>query len=406
MRSAKYRCGLILSVFFVLVLCEVALGVGVQPLAVDFDLRPGQSARFTLRLTPTGEEELIHLSIYRPVQLPTGSFAFEQGDPESFPASRWVKLPSQPLRVAGNQPSEIEVQVSVPFGVSGSHVLIIMVEPQPVGGLPPGGLRIRYAVRVVIRVPGPADLPRANLDFLRLEQDEAGDPVFVAQVSNPSSQDYPATVELTIRDENHRLVERLALRTLVGHQNNEDATRIYPGAKVLYTGSPRRPLAPGTYHLRALLQYAERGQGVINQSINIQYDDSDLSQQAVAGQYITLDREAIEARLRPRQRQMEPLTITNLSPRPLYAQVKLESLPEGGPLSVADFVTVYGPELLPLRSTHPNRIVLSIQIPPNAVFGHYRGVAKVIVYTDQTLTEVLEEQRIPIEVFVGHETAN
>lgn len=103
---------------------------------------------------------------------------------------------------------------------------------------------------------------------------------------------------------------------------------------------------------------------------------------------------------------MEPLTITNLSPRPLYAQVKLESLPEGGPLSVADFVTVYGPELLPLRSTHPNRIVLSIQIPPNAVFGHYRGVAKVIVYTDQTLTEVLEEQRIPIEVFVGHETAN
>ena len=34
------------------------------------------------------------------------------------------------------------------------------------------------------------------------------------------------------------------------------------------------------------------------------------------------------------------------------------------------------------------------------------GCGKVIVYTDQTLTEVLEEQRIPIEVFVGHETAN
>ena len=65
-----------------------------------------------------------------------------------------------------------------------------------------------------------------------------------ALVANPSAWDYLVSGEVTVRDSERRLVERIQLNSEAGARANLTETRIYPGSEVEYTGTVTKRLEP------------------------------------------------------------------------------------------------------------------------------------------------------------------
>ena len=401
----KLFFGLLLFLFIITLTSSFCSAVGVQPLTVDLQLRPGQTGRFNLILSPSGRQESVQFEVYQPAQTYSGNLVFMKAEPEVFPEMNWVTLPSDPVIVPANEQRQVPISISVPFGASGTHVITIMVEPEPEEATNNVAIQVRYAIRVIVRVTGPSLPVRGELSFLRLEKDEHGRQLITAEVSNPSHVDFEAEVEVTIRGENRSLIERLNLRTQPGHQNDSNITRIYPGAKVLFTNYPERYLPPGTYFFSAILKYGERGQSIINETITIEPGDFEPPSDDSLGTIINVKPARIEASLDPKKRQTGAIELFNASQEQIYVRVTPAEFKPGYEYSAQDWLQVYGiSESIPLAPMQPGRFILTMQVPPEAEPGGYYANLRLTAYADPELTQVIEELLTPVICVVSKGT--
>ncbi len=155
------RKAIIAAVVLLFLVSWPSLGAGVRPLVLDLDLTPGDRTEFEITLTPGTTEEIVDLTLYQPIQLLDGSLNYLPADPAGFPAANWITLERNQVRVIPGAETSVKGTVQVPFSAGGTYVAVIMVEPQTPVAQQGITFRVRYAVRLNIRVNRPGLLTGA-----------------------------------------------------------------------------------------------------------------------------------------------------------------------------------------------------------------------------------------------------
>ena len=377
----------------------VALGAGVRPLVIEMSVRPGEQREFEISLTPGLGEELVDLTLYEPVQQLSGELIYQLPTNPAFSATSWVTLDSNVVRVLPDAESKVTGMIRVPFSASGSHTVIVMVEPRPPELTSGIGFQIRYAVRLSIRIEKAGVRPSAELMSLEVAPDLQGAPQIVARIKNTSALDFPVSGEVKIRDQERRLVERVTLRTPAGSSAGTDTTRVYPGAEVEFLGSITRPIAPGEYQMQAFFRYGESGQILRNETLVIN-----------AGDYVfpgfdefsvlAVNPPMVEHQLRAGERKSQIFEFENMVGDPLRIELALAAVMPDYSHSVVEWVELRSQQEFTLPARSRTRLAMTIAVPRDAIDGSYHGNA-VFKASDPASDGLLSIIAVPIDVFVG-----
>lgn len=378
--------------------------VGVRPLVIDLEVRAGETAPFELILSPSGQRERVQVRLFQPVQLPTGDLTYTEADPALFPASAWVKLEEDEVEVPAAQEVRVAGRVDVPFGVSGSHTVVLMVEPvveSQGGGVT---IQVRYAVRLNIRVPGVGAQARADVAQVQLVADAEGRPWVQASVLNPSPVDYLAEVQATVRDANRRLIERLSLQTESGRRSGTSASRIYPQSRLDFGGRVTSPLLPGTYELQVFARYAEGRQAVARTQVVVREGQFELPDGRLL---IQIDETHLELTAKPGTLTSTGFTVVNRTQEPVV--VGAAPLQAGGRAEqVWPLLRLRTPFPFTLRPGQSRRVTLSLQTARDQAEQGYYGTLLLQAVPESELDQPRaepQEIRLPVAVILGEVAA-
>lgn len=380
---------------------SLSLAAGVRPLVIEMDVRPGDVRDFEINLTPGLTEEIVDLTLYEPVQQLSGGLVYQLPTNPAFSATSWVTLDESTVRVLPDGETKVTGRVQIPFSASGSHTVIVMVEPRPPEIKSGIGFQIRYAVRLSIRVEKAGVRPTAELPLLEVQPDSQGAPQIVARVKNTSAMDFPMSGEVVIRDQERRLVERITLRTAAGASAGTDTTRIYPGAEVEFLGSITRPMAPGEYSMQTFFRYGDSGQILRNDPLVINpgdyvfpgFDEFDAFAVSPA---------AIEHSLRAGERKSQVFEFESMVGEPLRIEVSLAEVMSDYPYSLKDWLELRAQPQFNLPGRAKTRLAMTISVPRDAEDGSYHGQAVFRAFHGES-DELLTERVVPLNVLVGPE---
>ncbi|MGI6034779.1 MAG: hypothetical protein ACOYCE_03095 [Limnochordia bacterium] len=393
----KGMVGLILSTICVL-LCvsSTCLALGVRPLVMDLDVDPGHSETFELKLSAGAVQEIVDLNLYQPVQLITGGLDYQEGDPSIYPAINWITLEKNRITIPPEEEGTVRAQLKVPYDAGGSYTVVVMVEPAPGEAKTGITFRVRYAVRVHINVKRAGLRVTADIPEFDLVPDEEMRPVLRARLVNPSPLHYPASGEVTIRDINRRLIERVSVRTQAAWEAGVEETRIYPGAEVLLEGKVTEPLPPGEYDLRLFLRYADGKQVIKSKRVTVK--EGDFAQRIT---HLRLQPEMIAVNLRPGAAVSQVIQMQNRTDKPLVIKLGARDIASEYPQSVFSSLDVQlrGQGELTLEPHRQDRNVFIFRSTKDLEPGGYYGYLDVYAYSEEE--ELLETYPIPISVLVG-----
>lgn len=383
----------------ILIASPVTWAFGVRPLVIDLNVKPGDTRDFEIIFNPGNNDETVLLSLYQPVQLLSGNLAYQEPDPEAFPAVNWVKLEKSEFKVYPGEDSYVTGTIKVPFDAGGSHTVVIMAEPKVAADQPGITLIVRYAIRLNIRVDRPGLRTQAELRDFTMVPGAEGEPVVVARIANTSPWDYLVSGEVTIRDSEKRLVERLVLNSEAGARANLTQTRVYPGSEVEFAGMVTKRLSPGDYTLRSFFRYGEHGQIIQTENITV-----------VEGQYkfpgadeigaFTVEPEGITMELKAGQQKSQVLQLTSEIQEPSILVVSGKDLYPEYPYSPLEWVELRGSGQLELPGRGKGRVVLTVAIPKETADASYNGSIVLGAYTPET-GDLLSQKVIPLSIQVG-----
>lgn len=394
-RTAVKRGLVALAVSLVLVASSPSGAVGVRPLVLDLDMRPGEAAEFELILSSPRRPETLNLTMFEARQSQDGSLNYAPADSARFPAAHWVTLEAQRVVVRPGEEVPVRGRVQVPYDAGGSYIVVVMVEPET--PLSTGvAIRVRYAVRLHIRVQRVGLRPAAELLRFELVPDEHKAPILSMHMRNPSRLLYDVSAQVTIRDDTRRLVERVTLHTAASAPTGADTTQIYPGADVVFTGAVQQPLYPGEYEVRLFMRYADGRQLVKTRQIVIREDEFQTTGRT---RPLAVFPERIEAELHPGAVAARPIQLRNDDPLPLWAHVRGRPIAPGYSRSVFDAmdVQVRGDAVVEVESRRTGRTVLVLQAPKDVDVGGYYGYIDVDVFRGD---EHIDTVSVPMEVTV------
>lgn len=396
------------SSLFILIVVAILLGTsslglaaGVRPLVIEMTVRPGDVRDFEINLTPGPTEELVDLTLYEPVQQLSGGLVYQLPTNPAFSATSWVTLDNSTVRVLPDAESKVTGTIRVPFSASGSHTVIVMVEPRPPEITSGIGFQIRYAVRLSIRVDRAGARPTAEMPLLEVKPDSQGAPQIVARIKNTSALDYLTSGEVVIRDQDRRLVERVTLRTPAGSSAGTDTTRVYPGAEVEFLGSITRPMAPGEYSMQTFFRYGDSGQILSNDPLVINpgefvfpgFDEFDA---------FVVTPSVVENQLRAGERKSQVFEFESMVGDPLKMEVSLGEVMSDYEYSLVDWLELRSQPEFNLPGRAKTRLAMTIAVPREAADASYHGKAIFKAY-DPESNELLTETVVPIDVLVGAE---
>jgi len=386
------------SLFF----ADAVAAIEVRPLVLELNVRPGDVRDFEIALLPGLTEEIVDLTLYEPVQQLSGALAYQLPENPAFSATSWVNLERNVVRVYPDEEAKVTGRVTVPFSASGSHTVIIMVEPRPPEITAGISLQVRYAVRLSIRVERPGQRQVADLDEFSLQPGDRGQPVVRTVLKNPSPWDYLVEGEATIRDADGRLVERIALVSPATRGSEQQALRLYPGARVEFLGEVTKRLQPGDYSLRIYFRYGDHGQIIKNETISIAEGDFIFPNADELGVF-SIAPEAIEYAAKPGERKSQVLEFLSETADSVRMVVEPRPVAVDYPYSLSDWLQLRmsGNEFeLPGRRN--TRLGLTIAIPRDVADGSYHGTI-VVQALDPVTSKLLTEKLIPVTVVVGEE---
>ena len=372
--------------------------IGVQPLVVNLEMNQGETQQFELELTPEKNQAATALNLYYPRQQLTGSLSYEEGDLEKHSVLNWLKLPDKVIVPPGEE-TTVDVEVSVPYGAEGTHTAIIMVEPVVEEADVGITFKVRYAVRVNIHVDAPGLREDAEVDDFKLTSNEENKPLIKAHIKNPSPLSYNAAGEVTIRDTNRRLIERVPIRSQHAAQGGRKETTIYPGSEVIFEGEVTEPLPAGTYDLQLFLYYADGRQVIKRKTIEvgdefIDYENLD---------YIEIKPNVITEELRRGGAHTEAIDIRNRIGDPVNIKIGAKKIKSEYTRSLLDNfqVELRGGQQFYLAGRRSKRPVLIVRAPREEIeAGGYYDTLQVGVFDPET-EEQLQIRDIDLEFIVG-----
>lgn len=394
-------CIVVVLTIFALTNGLTVMAAGVRPLVIEMNVRPGDQRDFEINLTPGPTEELVDLTLYEPVQQLNGGLVYQLPTNPAFSATSWVALDSNTVRVLPDAESKVTGTIRIPFSASGSHTVIVMVEPRPPEIKSGIGFQVRYAVRLSIRVEKAGLRPTAEVTMLEVGPDNQGAPQIVARIKNTSALDFLVSGELAIRDQERRLVERITLRTPSGSSSGTDATRVYPGAEVEYIGSITRPLAPGEYSMQAFFRYGENGQILKNEHLVINQGEYVFPGFDELGA-IVVSPPVAEHQLRAGERKSQIFEFESMVGDPVRVEISLAEVMSDYDYSLVDWLELRSQSEFVLPARAKTRLAMTIAVPRDASDGSYHGKASFKVYNNAT-NGFLSETVVPINVLAGTE---
>lgn len=380
------------------VLSGLALGAAVQPLVFDLKAAPGETIPFSVAVTAQDVQEIIDVSLYGVLQGVDGNLQYSQDFPN--PALNWVQLDSNRIVIPPNEERQITGVVRVPLNAEGTHVVILMVEPD--AGITSGQVtfRFRYAVRLVINVERAGLRPDVVLESVGLQGDAEGNPIIRAIIHNKSSLLFPVSAEVTIRDENRALVERIQLRpTGQLDPSQPPSINIYPGATLWLDGLVTKPLFPGTYDLRLFTYYADGRQRVHADTFEVEH----MAYASAAELFLTVEPESIAVNVTPGGANSQVLTLTNNTTDKLFVEIGAAEIAPNYPYSIFDNFTVElrTPTQVEIEARRSARPVVIIRSPRDIKPGGYYG--QMMLTTTNENGELVSQQAVPIAAVVGQD---
>lgn len=356
--------------------------VGIRPMVIDLNMFPGETKEFEITLTPSETEEIVNLSFYQPVQLNTGGLAYQEADPELFPPVNWVQLETRQVVVPTGESRKVTGRVTVPFDAGATHTVIIMAEPVVEETETGVTFKVRYAIKININIERPGFRPEGEVTDFEFQSLENDFPVINAIFKNISPLHYDVSAEVTIRDEERRLIERVNLKTPIAWQSGRASTRIYPGAEVLFTGQVQEPLFPGKYELRLFFRYAEGRQ--IIQSKEIVIEEGDFPESRL--KTVEISPSTIEATIRPGSVSSTVVNIENKTKETLLFKINGREVEPEYTHSIYQNleVKVRGSEgEFEINPRSRKRLIISLQAPRETITGGYYGFLDFIQYNEK-----------------------
>ncbi|MFP4021719.1 MAG: hypothetical protein ACLFUK_08940 [Halanaerobium sp.] len=373
--------------------------IGVQPLVFDLEMEPGETKEFQLELTPENNEENAVLNLYSFTQQETGGLAYEEGNPEEHNVLNWLDLPEE-VTVPPGEETAVTGEVSVPYDAQGSHTAVVMVEPvvENEEGIT---LQVRYAVRVNIHVDSSGLREDIELQNFELTADENDHPVISTRLHNNSSLLYDAAGEVTIRDQNRQLIERVTLRSDYAAENNNDATTIYPDSEVVFDGQITEVLPAGEYDLQLFLRYADGRQLIERKTVEVgdQFVDSETME------YIEVEPETINQELRRGGAHTEPINISNRTGDQVDVQLSTQEIKSNYEHSLLDKfeLQLRGEQNTTIEGRRSVRPVLIVRSPREDIEdGGYYDKLRINVFDSET-EERLQSKTIDLAFVVGED---
>ncbi|HOB44130.1 MAG: hypothetical protein WBH35_06570 [Bacillota bacterium] len=398
----KYSATIALLALILLLLSAEVGAVGVRPLALDMYLQPGDTSEFELILSPEPTQQVVSLSLFRPVQLINGALAYEEGDASIYKAIDWIHLEQERVVVNPGEDTIVKGRVRVPFDAGGSYIVVVMVEPEGSTGHVEGAsgvvFRVRYAVRIAIHVDRPGLRPSAEVVDFQLVPDEERRPLVVTHIVNPSPLMYSVSAEVTIRDQNRRLVQRIDLQTQTARDSGLLSTSIFPGSQLRLEGAVTEPLFPGDYEMRLFLRYADGRQVIKREQISLTGGEFNQDDRMAC---LKVEPEGIEVSMRPGGSATQVIEMTNRIGEPVTVQIVGSNIRDEYPYSIFDSLEVglRGQTELTLEPRRPGRSILTIRAPREVADGGYYGNLEIGVFSEAG--DLVEVHTVPISAVVG-----
>ncbi|MFW6006991.1 MAG: hypothetical protein ACOCQ5_03295 [Halanaerobiales bacterium] len=395
-KSILFMLYLILLILFY---SSVISAAGVRPLVLNFDLKPGASSEFELLLTPGSVRENIELSLYYPIQQLNGNLSYEEGDPVKHQVLNWIKLDETEVVVPAGEEKLVRGEVKVPYGASGTHTAVIMIEPvedEDSNNKNLFSFKVRYAVRININIDRPGQRVKMDLLDFDLRPDGENNPVLWTHIKNPSPLHYNASGEVTIRDENRKLIERVEISTKAAARAGRAATRIYPKSELIFEGKVQEPLFPGNYDLQLFMKYAEGRQLIERKWVTV--GEEYMSDKI---RYLGIEPEIISDDIYPGAAVSEVIQCKNSSSEPIIVRLNQKEIEPEYKYSIFNTgkFQLRGEEEFTLEPRDSKRIVMIYRSPREITHGGYYGQLEMSVF-DQNKKE-LETRTLDLEVVIG-----
>ncbi|MFW6025167.1 MAG: hypothetical protein ACOCRX_02385 [Candidatus Woesearchaeota archaeon] len=393
----KYK---FLAILFILILVflisDLSLAFGVNPLNIDIKGQPGDKVEFEIKLTPAGRQEVVNLKLHDAVQELSGALKFKESINDSV--LNWINFDNERLIIPPDREVPIKGTVNIPYDAAGSYTVILMVEPEKKAGEVGIIMQVRYAIRIDIFVDRPGLRARGEVTEIGIKGDEDMNPVAYARIKNISDVNLSAASELTIRDENRRLLESISLKSPASGKSGRDYLVIYRDSEVQFEGKLNEPLPAGSYDLRLFLRYNNGQQLVRGEKIIV--GDEYFHPERI--KFIDFEPKIISENLRRGEAVAEAIAIRNKIDKDLIIQIGSKEIELEYPYSIFnDFsFELRGDSSMQLAGRREGRQVFIIKTPREIESGGYYGNIFIQVYNLEN--DLLESHKIPIEVIVGN----
>ncbi|HBE80031.1 MAG TPA: hypothetical protein DDW65_19960, partial [Firmicutes bacterium] len=211
-----------------------SLAVGVVPLTIELNGKPGDTMNFNVKLNPGAQTEKLKISLEKINQQLTGDLRYTPFEP-GVPPATWITVPDSAV-VSPGASTQIDGIVKVPLNAQGGTYLAMLrvapEEPTKKGGFE---ISIQYGVRIYIRLDTIGLRPKVQVTGLELIKDEKGKPQIQAKVKNSSVLDFLTTASATLRDSERKLIQRVELRPAYFWKNKISEARLLPEGELAYT---------------------------------------------------------------------------------------------------------------------------------------------------------------------------
>lgn len=370
----------------------------VRPLVIQLDANPGDRPVFEFVVSSEDNQETAEISIYHIVQKNNGSNEYQQE--ASGPVKEWITLDKNVVVVPPGGEIKVTGRVNVPFDAGGSYMAAIMVEPQSTLVSEGITVRYRYAITLIINVQRPGLRPDLTIHSLSLDRDEQMTPIAKAIIQNISPLMFPIAAEMTIRNQNRALIERIELLTGSSKDSDYRSINIFPGAELWLEGKVAKPLFPGEYELRLFLRYADGKQKVHTQMVTVSEGDFAFDEST---KYLAINRETLEAKLRPGGAESQILELTNNTNKAILVEISGRDIETEYTRSIFENLQLElrGENILEISPQRSARVVITIRAPREGASGGYYGYISATAYSEAS--EFLHAYDVPIYAVVGQD---
>jgi len=261
-----------------------AADFAVSPMMIEMEAVPRATQDFSFTIFGRTDAD-IKLSLFDMNQLETVYMGFQQANFDSENSmSSWVSLDDDRFRVREGETMEVTGSIEVPARAAGTYLLGIMVEEDIDEDEQSGiALRVRYAVVLNMRVEGSRSR-RIQTSFEELAVVEQEDGTYLhGTFTNDSSIDEWLLSQVQIRSDENRLLERVEMKTESAWQRGDEASRIFPGAKVTVFGKLSKTMATGNYNVLVRNRFADKSQPVYRDTLRFERKDQEGAE-AITGE--------------------------------------------------------------------------------------------------------------------------